>query len=287
MAKLKRRPNKYEEIKQIGPKRAERLRQELGPYEDFKNNTSVAKKNKIARVVSGSRRNLPKFAQNLLDAGGTEREARKVVDSDLLESEGRSDKSKTKMKRRNKTEDRADLGFETQERDDVALGAAFDIFTAKFEDQFDAPAADLGRFAREQQEPDDRATIQPIVGAGTSRVTFASGALLEDFKQEVKRSTQNTDRASASPGEIADSFTGFVDENFGFNVMASGEEVDRRDQRQAEEFHSERSSMSRRVDNNRAAKTTSEFEEWADDPDEFDFPGVDTPEANDGDFNLL
>jgi len=45
----------------------------------------------------------------------------------------------------------------------------------------------------------------------------------------------------------------------------------------AQATHSRRSPEARRVDNNRSAERTRDYEEWASSPDSHDFPGVDTP----------
>lgn len=294
MAKLKRRPNEWEEIKGIGKKRAKKLRDELGQYRDFAENSTNFKKNRIATTVSGNRRNLPQFAENAIDAGRRDKVAVDAVDDSLVrkQTENRTTKSKTVTQREEREQDRSGLGFETQQRSDVEVGAAFDIFTRANDDEFDAPAGELGRFANDEfqsefGEPGDRTTFQPLIGAATSRVTFGSGAQAEDFRGEISRSVENTDRATASPGEIADAFTEFTEQKFGFGVEAAGEKVDRREMRQAEQAHSDRSQVSRRVDNNREAEVTRDADVWTDNPDRFDFPGVDTPEANDGDFQLF
>jgi hypothetical protein len=45
----------------------------------------------------------------------------------------------------------------------------------------------------------------------------------------------------------------------------------------AQATHADRSAEARRVDNNRSAERTRDYEEWAAAPDSHDFPGVDTP----------
>jgi hypothetical protein len=273
--KLKRRPKSYEEVKGVGPKRAERLRAELGPIEKFASNSKNFKRNRIASVVSGNRRNLPKFAENVLRATGSERDAVKAVDEELVEVEnsGRSDRSKTLTRRRNEEADRSGLGFETMERDEVGLGAAFGAFTDEFDDEYDVPAAELGR----STPRDTDVTFQPLIGAATSRVTFAGGAQAEDFRGELERAAENTDRPTASPGELADEFVGFVEDRIGLETEVEGREVDRRDLRKARDAHEDRSAEARRVDGNRKAPVTTEFEQWVKAPSKLDFPGVDTP----------
>jgi len=51
----------------------------------------------------------------------------------------------------------------------------------------------------------------------------------------------------------------------------------RSDRQKAFEFHQDRSEVAQRVDGNRRAKVTDDFEQWSSDPSQFDFPGIDTP----------
>lgn len=53
--------------------------------------------------------------------------------------------------------------------------------------------------------------------------------------------------------------------------------VERSDRRQAYEEHQERSEAAREVDNRRRATVTTDFETWQSAPDQYDFPGIDTP----------
>jgi hypothetical protein len=50
---------------------------------------------------------------------------------------------------------------------------------------------------------------------------------------------------------------------------------------QARAAHQDRSPEARRVDNQRKAETTTDFDEWQEDPSRHDFPGVDTPKDAD------
>lgn len=275
---LKRKPQRYEEIAGVGPKRAQKLRRELGPYSEFKNNSTNYMRNRLASVVSGNRRNLPKFAENVIMAGGQGRNAVDAVDSSLINQtdDGRTVKSKTLTKRRNEDADRSGLGFETQETDDVTFGAAFDAFQDEFDDPFDVPARELGDSAKETVD-DSEVTTQPIIGAATSRVTFANRAQPADLKNEIESTAENVDRPTASPGELADGFVNFVNDQLGFGEDVGEFEVDRRDKRRAEKAHQERSVEAREVDNRRRAPVTTDFDRWEDNPDGLDFPGVDTP----------
>jgi len=49
------------------------------------------------------------------------------------------------------------------------------------------------------------------------------------------------------------------------------------DRKKASDFHQSRSQEAQRIDENRRAPIETDFQEWADDPDDLDFPGVDTP----------
>ena len=225
---LKRRPEQFEEIKGIGPKRAERLRQEVGPYSEFKNNAKHAKKNKIARAVSGNRRNLPGFAQNAIKASSSvTNEAIEAVDSSLI-NERQVDKrsartrSKTSMREKNERADRSGLGFETMENDPSKLDLAAERFTSAFDDPYEPNAREIGDATQQRKDPDDRATFQPVIGAATSRTVFGSRDPGEQFRQELEQTAKQTDRPTASPGEMADAFIDYVDQEVGLAKRSAG-----------------------------------------------------------------
>jgi len=52
------------------------------------------------------------------------------------------------------------------------------------------------------------------------------------------------------------------------------------------EFHQNRSERARDVDNQRRAKITTNEEKWLENPDRFDFPGIDTPTANSNQYGV-
>lgn len=56
--------------------------------------------------------------------------------------------------------------------------------------------------------------------------------------------------------------------------------------RKASDAHRERSRRARASDESQRATLTTDFETWAADPDEYDFPGVDTPDDSDLDSLL-
>jgi hypothetical protein len=284
---LKRRPKRFEEVKGIGPKRAEQLREEFGSYNEFvSSGSSNALRNKLASTVSGNRRNLPNFAENVIASTGRRSQAANAVDSGLVEETNprqQQSRSKTRIRERNKEGDRSDLGFEPQSRPDEDLEAAFDVFRDTYDDEFDVPAADLGRATR-TDDGDDNATGQGLIAAATSRVTFARSAQLDDFRSELDDATDSIaeKRASKSPGELADDFTGFVEDRLGFEQQFGDFEIDRREYNRAEEFQEERSSKARRVDARRRAPVTDEITTWKSDPSHYDYPGIDTPSDEPG-----
>jgi hypothetical protein len=53
--------------------------------------------------------------------------------------------------------------------------------------------------------------------------------------------------------------------------------VNRSQQKEAFEQHQERSPRAKDVDEQRRATVTTDFETWSDNPDRFDYPGIDTP----------
>lgn len=221
-----REPTKWEDVAGIGPTRADRLRKDVGSYDGFKKNSSTAKKNKIASAVSGNRRNLPEFARNAIDAASQRERSPDVVDNSLVktrEVDKRSaqTRSKTKIKGRNADADRSDLGFETMESDPDTLDTAVDRFTEEYDDPFDPSPREIGEVAMDKQDPEDKATVQPLIGAATSRTVFGQRATGDDFRRELQQTAESTDRPTASPGELADAFIDFVDQSVGLNQNSS------------------------------------------------------------------
>jgi hypothetical protein len=282
-------PSEWEDFAGVGSKRAKELRNELGRF----NNVSKSKnalKNKLASVSSGNRRNLPQYAQNVVKGvRGTTQERAEALDDDLVQTQSVDQRtartrSKTTRKERNKEADRRDRGFELMERDPVDVAATFDALRDEYDDRFEVPAADLGRSVRDEE---DRATSQPVISAASSRVTFAGGAQAADLVDETERAVTNTseNKPVISPGEGLDKLGDFVEDEIGFGREAGGVEFDRRDRIAASELHDERSRKAQRVDERRGAPVTSNLDKWASNPDEYDYPGVDTePKFADGEL---
>ena len=221
-----REPSDWEDVAGIGPKRAERLRKDVGEYSEFKNRSSNYQKNRIAGAVSGNRRNLPQFAENAIAAASRRERSADVVDSSLVEEQqvdqrSARTRSKTTVREQNRRADRSELGFETMQSDPKDVDRAAERLTEEFDDPFEVPARELGETAREvieeRQGGGDRATAQPLIGAAGSRTVFVSQQPGDMFRQELEETTQRTDRATASPGEMADAFVEFVDRSVGLD----------------------------------------------------------------------
>ena len=213
------RPNRWEDVAGIGPTRAKTLRQEVGRFDSTFSDIRDSRQRReiIARSTSGSIQNLPKYAENAVEAARDP--SPDVVDDDLVTTQKVDERtartrSKTAIDRRNLQDDRRDLGFETMERDPEELDRAAERFTDEYDGRFDVPAADLGRAAREEL-PDDRATSQPLINTAGSRTVFRANNPGDAFRQELERQAEGIDRATASPGELADSFVSFVDDEVG------------------------------------------------------------------------
>jgi hypothetical protein len=274
------RPSEWEDFAGIGPKRASQLRDELGQYSNV-TKAKNALKNKLASVSSGNRRNLPKYAQNVVQGtNGTTKQRAEALDEKLVQRQSVDQRtartrSKTTRKQRNKEADRRDRGFELMNRGAADIVATFGALRDEYDERFEVPAADLGRSIREEQ---DRATAQPVISAASSRVTFAGGAQAADLVDETEQAVANTseNKPVISPGEGLDKLGDFVEQEIGFDRSVGGVEFDRRDRIAASELHDERSMEAQRVDEQRAAPVTSDLEKWSSSPDEFDYPGVDT-----------
>lgn len=75
----------------------------------------------------------------------------------------------------------------------------------------------------------------------------------------------------AEDNAIRDSSGEFVDEESeGINTINRFKKVRERNQ--------ERSARARKLDNSFRAEITTDVETWSENPDEYDFPGVDTPD---------
>jgi len=273
-------PTNWEDVAGIGAKRAERLREDVGEFDDFRSNSRNAQKNKIARAVSGDRRNLPEFAQNAIEASSQRSRSPENVDSDLVTQQQvdrrtKQTRSKTKMRERDERADRTDLGFETMQRDREDVDRAAERLTEEFEEPFDVPARELGDTAREvineRQGENDRATAQPLIGAAASRTVFASRMPGEQFRQELEQTAEQTDRATASPGEMADAFVEFVDREIGLrSEITVGEFTPGSSAHNKAEarFSSSlnrgigRSQNAAIADKNKRAPVTTDFERW-------------------------
>lgn len=286
-------PTQWEDFAGVGRKRAKELRNELGEF-DTVSKSKNALKNKLSKVSSGNRRNLPEYAQNVVKGvSGTTKERADALDDELVNQKSvdprtARTKSKTTRKERNQQADRRDRGFELMERGAEDVAATFEALRDEYDDRFDVPAADLGRTIRDEE---DRASSQPVISAASSRVTFAGGAQPADLVDETERAVSDTSDSKAviSPGEGLDKLGDFVEEQVGFQQEAGGVTFDRRDRIAASEIHDERSPKAQRVDERRGAPVTTDLDKWASNPDEFDYPGVDTkPEfAGESDLNTF
>jgi len=281
-------PSEWEDFAGVGSKRAKELRDELGRFDNVSKSKN-ALKNKLASVSSGDRRNLPQYAQNVVKGvRGTTKERAEALDDSLVKKQSVDQRtartrSKTTRKERNKEADRRDRGFELMDRDPVDVAATFGALRDEYDDRFEVPAADLGRTIRDDE---DRATAQPVISAASSRVTFSGGAQPADLVDETERAVSNTseNKPVISPGEGLDKLGDFVEQEVGFDREIAGVEFDRRDRIAASELHDERSKKAQRVDERRGAPVTNDLDKWSSNPDEFDYPGVDTkPTFGDGD----
>jgi len=132
--------------------------------------------------------------------------------------------------------------------------------------------------------PDDevRKFVEPV-REGTFNTEVGGDSALMQFAADT---AQNLGVDTLSSGELQDvnrANETFQDEvelreksSTGSTTTARGS-VGVGDFVRAQATHSRRSPEARRVDNNRSAERTRDYEEWASSPDSRDFPGVDTP----------
>ena len=216
-----KRPRRWEHVAGIGPTRAKTLRQEVGRFDGTFTDIRDTRDQReiLSRSTSGTANQLPDYAENAVQAARDP--SPDVVDGSLVETREvdprtAQTRSRTTIRREAQQDDRRAQGFETMQRDPGELDRAAERFRDEFDDPFDVPAADIGRKAREDL-PDDRATSQPLINTAGSRTLFRARDAGDGFRQELERQTENIDRATASPGELADAFVSFVDDTVGLS----------------------------------------------------------------------
>ena len=216
-----KRPRRWEDVAGIGPTRAKTLRQEVGRFDGTFTDIRDTRDQReiLSRSTSGTANQLPDYAENAVQAARDP--SPDVVDGSLVETREvdprtAQTRSRTTIRREAQQDDRRGQGFETMQRDPEELDRAAERFRDEFDDPFDVPAADIGRTAREEL-PDDRATSQPLINTAGSRTLFRARDAGDGFRQELERQTENIDRATASPGELADAFVSFVDDTVGLS----------------------------------------------------------------------
>lgn len=176
--------------------------------------------------------------------------------------------------------DPVEQGFSTAQRPDEEFEQAFETFTSEFDSPNDPiPVADIGR------EADDvEGSAQPLINTVTSRVNFTNASQPQDFQRVLEEQTEEFAKKRrgepASPGEQRDAFVSFVDDRFGLGpdmVSLGAFEAEKSDFEKAKETNQGRSERARDVDKQKRAPITTDYERWAANPRELDFPGVDTP----------
>lgn len=216
------RPGRWEEIAGIGEGRAKKLRQEVGRFDGTFSDIRDSRQRReiVARSTSSDAKDLPQYAENAVQA--VRDPSPDTVDSSLVSTQQvdprtARTRSKTEIRNQHRQDDRRDRGFSTMERDPDELDQAAERFADEYDGRFDVPAADLGRAAREQL-PDDRATSQPLINTAGSRTVFRANDPADGFRQELERQTEQIDRSTASAGELADAFVGFVEQEVGLQA---------------------------------------------------------------------
>jgi len=132
--------------------------------------------------------------------------------------------------------------------------------------------------------PDDevRKFVEPV-REGTFNTEVGGDSVLMEFAADT---AQNLGVDELSSGELQD--VNRANEEFSDEVelreqSSSGSTTTARgsvgvgELVRAQATHARRSPEARRVDNNRSAERTRDYEEWSSSPDSHDFPGVDTP----------
>jgi len=278
---LKRRPQSFTEVKGVGGKRAKQLNQEFGSFQQFKNNSSNALRNKLAGIVSGDRRNLPKFAENLITATkGRESQAVEAVSSDLVEVEETSVAGNTGYKSRSGQRKQRVKEGEAQPEGDLSsvdqFGEALDVFSEEYQGEttFTGPdPTSIREGVFESAAPDE---FQSIVPSAVNQRSFLQFPREDKFEENVQEQAGTED--AVEPAKEA--FVEFVDRDIGLgpSMRTFGEfEVSSSEYEEAQEEFAQQSPEAKRVDKRRRAPITTNEDVYAQAPGRYDFPGVDTP----------
>lgn len=275
---LKHRPQRYEEIKGIGSTRAQELRNELGPLSSLRGSRNFLQ-NKLGQLSSGDRRNLPKFAENLISAvKGGDREAVEAVDSSLVrEIESNNPKGiKSPQEKRKETLEQGN--FDTS--GDFGMASRFDEALEAFSEEYQGETTYTGpdptAIREGVEESDAPEEFVGVVPSAVNQRTFLQFPTEENFEQNVRKKADQDD--AIEPAK--DAFVNFVDRDIGLGggmLNIGGFEVEEDKYEQAQERNAERSPRARDVDKQKRAPVTTNYDQWADNPRFFDFPGIDTP----------
>jgi hypothetical protein len=132
--------------------------------------------------------------------------------------------------------------------------------------------------------PDDevRKFVEPV-REGTFNTEVGGDSVLMEFAADTAQNLGVDDLSSGELQDVNRANEEFSDEVELREQSSSGSTTTARgsvgvgDLVRAQATHARRSPEARRVDNNRSAERTRDYEEWASSPDSHDFPGVDTP----------
>lgn len=153
---------------------------------------------------------------------------------------------------------KGDLGAGLQPEDYEVIAEQNDIVSNRGPRESDEKEAakreafEFGLDAAANLSPFDRETIEK--GNELSKQTAGMGSFTARQTEKTKRETRD--------GVIE------AEDNISFGARDFAKAVNR---------HQNRSKEARRVDNNRKAPVTGDFDKWKNNPSAFDYPGVDTP----------
>lgn len=282
---LKRRPQSFTEIKGVGPKRAQQLKDEFGSYQNFANNSSNYLKNRLSSIVSGNRRNLPKFAENAIKAAsGREDVAVEAVTDDLVETEstGTTETSGGFKPRSQQRKERVQEGEATSDGEFSLVDQfsdALDAFSEEYQGEttFTGPdPTEIREGVEESAAPDEFVSVVP---SAVNQRTFLQFPTEENFEENVESAAGTED--AVEPAK--EGFVNYVSQTIGLGggMRTIGEfEVEEDEYEEAQEEFAQQSPEAKQVDRRRRAPITTNEDVYAQAPGRYDFPGVDTPSSD-------
>jgi hypothetical protein len=113
----------------------------------------------------------------------------------------------------------------------------------------------------------------------------AAANVSEYDRETIERANELSQRTSLGTFTVQQEETVQRETESGTIEASEKRQVPTRNFAKAQQVHKDRSPMARRVDSQRRAKIADDYDQWRSAPDEYDYPGVDTPTGTDDIIN--